>query len=402
MRSIKEKEGITLIVLAVTIVVILILASVTIGAIFSDNGIINKAKEAANAMNNAVVNDQGELNNLLEELNELMNGMEENPIQLSKPEVNLNGYTSGTWINKDITIQLSGNTEGVQYQYSDNNGVSWQNCEETIIINQDQDKTYIFRATDGNENYSEVTEAYKIKRDTVSPTFKIDSVSNVNNIEINVTEITDNASGINETTEISYYYKLKSEDDSVYKLAYNGPQSSYIIQNLQPSTNYSIKIMLKDNAGNNGIVIEEINTTACFTAGTQVLTETGMKNIEDIQVGEKVYTINLDNNQRELKEVLNKFSGYTTEIYEITIGNEVVKATPRHQFYIVDKGWVRAYDLEEGDRLVAKDNNELIIRKIVNKKDVEPIPVYNMEIEGNHNYLITEYELLVHNAPSAT
>ena len=74
MRSIKEKRGITLIALAVTIIVILILAGVTIGAIFSDDRIINKAKEAANAMNNAVVNDQAELNDLLEELNERMNG----------------------------------------------------------------------------------------------------------------------------------------------------------------------------------------------------------------------------------------------------------------------------------------------------------------------------------------
>ncbi len=74
MKRIKEKRGITLIALAVTIIVILILAGVTIDAVFSDNGIINKAKEAANAMNNAVVNDQAELNDLLEELNEIMNG----------------------------------------------------------------------------------------------------------------------------------------------------------------------------------------------------------------------------------------------------------------------------------------------------------------------------------------
>ena len=40
---------------------------------FSDDGIINKAKEAANSMNNAVANDQAELNDLLEELNEIMN-----------------------------------------------------------------------------------------------------------------------------------------------------------------------------------------------------------------------------------------------------------------------------------------------------------------------------------------
>ena len=73
MKIVKEKRGITLIALAVTIIVILILAGVTIDAVFSKNGIINKSKEAANAMNNAVANDQAELNDLLEELNEIMN-----------------------------------------------------------------------------------------------------------------------------------------------------------------------------------------------------------------------------------------------------------------------------------------------------------------------------------------
>ena len=88
MKNIKEKRGITLIALAVTIVVILILAGVTIDAVFSENGIINKAKEAANAMNNAVANDQAELNNLLEELNEIMNSeWEGNTDTNTEPEI---------------------------------------------------------------------------------------------------------------------------------------------------------------------------------------------------------------------------------------------------------------------------------------------------------------------------
>ena len=40
-----------------------------------EDGIINKAKEAANAMNNAVANDQASLNELFNELNDVMNGI---------------------------------------------------------------------------------------------------------------------------------------------------------------------------------------------------------------------------------------------------------------------------------------------------------------------------------------
>ena len=69
-----------------TIIVILILAAVTIDAVFSEKGIINKAKEAANSMNNAVANDQAELNDLLEELNEIMNSEWNSNIEI--PEEN--------------------------------------------------------------------------------------------------------------------------------------------------------------------------------------------------------------------------------------------------------------------------------------------------------------------------
>ena len=73
MKSIKENSGITLITLAVTIVVILILAGVTLDVTLEENGILNKSKEAANRMNNLVKEDEAELNELLDELNETMN-----------------------------------------------------------------------------------------------------------------------------------------------------------------------------------------------------------------------------------------------------------------------------------------------------------------------------------------
>ena len=72
MKSIKEKGGITLIALAVTIVVILILSAVTITFVLGEDGIINKAKEAANAMNNAVANEQKDLENLNNEIDDII------------------------------------------------------------------------------------------------------------------------------------------------------------------------------------------------------------------------------------------------------------------------------------------------------------------------------------------
>ena len=106
MKSIKKQRGITLIALAVTIVVILILAGVTIDAVFSENGIINKAKEAANAMNNAVANDQAELNDLLEELNEIMNSEWDSNIEIPDPEPELPTNIEDVTEIQEETVQV--------------------------------------------------------------------------------------------------------------------------------------------------------------------------------------------------------------------------------------------------------------------------------------------------------
>ena len=60
----RTQKGITLIALVVTIVVLLILAGVSLNAIFGENGIINRAKDAQNKMNQATQNDLIGLNEL--------------------------------------------------------------------------------------------------------------------------------------------------------------------------------------------------------------------------------------------------------------------------------------------------------------------------------------------------
>ena len=137
--------------------------------------------------------------------------------------------------------------------------------------------------------------------------------------------------------------------------------------------------------------------SSCFVAGTKVLTENGYKSIEKIKPGEFVYAMNEENNSYELKEVLHKFESFASEIYEIKVADHLIRTTARHEFYIIDKGWVRAKDLKVGDKISSKDESDTTITKIEIKPQKEKTSVYNMEVEGHHNYLITEDNLLVHN-----
>ena len=73
-RDYSNQTGITLIALVVTIVVLLILAGVSINALFGDSGIINKAKDAQNKMDQAAENDQKGINELSNWLDSKING----------------------------------------------------------------------------------------------------------------------------------------------------------------------------------------------------------------------------------------------------------------------------------------------------------------------------------------
>ena len=236
------------------------------------------------------------------------------------------------------------------------------------------------------------------KKDTTPPVLEISFVqTDFGSARVSVDSVRDDVA-MPENPVYSYYFKLESEKE--YTWYYTGPETVYNASLSSSSyEKWEVKIEVADAAGNIGRATETCYITQCFVAGTQVLTENGLKNIEDIQIGEKVYAINIDNNTRELKEVTDIIHSITYTTYELTINDEVVVCSPKHQFYVVDKGWIRAYELEKGDMLVAKDGNMEITDVKCIEHD-EAIPTYNLTVDDFHTFLVTKYELLVHNVAS--
>lgn len=106
------------------IIVLLILASVTISTIFSDNGIIKKAQEAANKTKEAVEREQAELNQLY---NDLENSLNSVPAPEPEPEepVNDGNYSETKGVN---TPKLTAEMEPIKY---DAENSRWVRVERT-------------------------------------------------------------------------------------------------------------------------------------------------------------------------------------------------------------------------------------------------------------------------------
>ena len=135
----------------------------------------------------------------------------------------------------------------------------------------------------------------------------------------------------------------------------------------------------------------------CFVEGTLVKTKSGYKKIEDICIGEKVYTINLETHKFEYQKVVRKIENKVKVIRNIVFQNNVkVQTTLNHEFYVKGKGFIEARDLEIGDAIL---NDSITGEKILEIEDKRYFErkVLDLKVEKNHNYFVSNIGLLVHN-----
>ncbi|MBS5682715.1 MAG: type II secretion system protein, partial [Clostridium sp.] len=106
----KEMKGITLIALVITIVVLMILAGVSINTVLGDDGIIQKAKEAAEATKRASAEE--EMNRLVLEYQLAKN---DETLESFLQEKVTEGRIDGVTDNGDGTITITKKVDGKDY-----------------------------------------------------------------------------------------------------------------------------------------------------------------------------------------------------------------------------------------------------------------------------------------------
>ena len=254
-----RNKGVTLISLVVTIIVLLILAGITIGTIFDDNGIIEKAQEAANATEEAAKNDQAAINGLLNEMDSIING-------IGGGNVPVIGSISGkiTWSTGSVTLTLTTDVEGVTIQYRKNSESNWTNYTSAVPSLLHGDKVYA-RGVKGGETVINEKE-FKIQ-DTIAPTVTIANASSTTNSISATATATDNEAGMGSSPQYTFYIKKTAEADSTYTQIGSSTSTSVTKGELEQNTSYTIKVEVADVAGNKGQATKEIITGKIADAG---------------------------------------------------------------------------------------------------------------------------------------
>ena len=118
--------------------------------------------------------------------------------------------------------------------------------------------------------------------------------------------------------------------------------------------------------------------------------------MEKIEIGDEVLSWNEETKVLSYSKVTSTSARPTHDIFvlQYSDGTEI-ETTWNHPFYIQDKGWVEVKDLEVGDLSLTSGDTVLEITGIRMKP--APQTVYNIHLDKDHTYFVTDSDVLVHN-----
>jgi RHS repeat-associated protein len=126
---------------------------------------------------------------------------------------------------------------------------------------------------------------------------------------------------------------------------------------------------------------------SCFVAGTPLLTPTGSQLIESFVPGDLVWSRDQHDPEGAIspKAVEAVFVRFT-KVLGVCAGGRSVGTTAEHPFWVQGKGWVPAWKLSAGDRLVGHDGQTVGVERIVDTDQWST--VYNLRIADLHTYFV--------------
>ncbi len=132
----------------------------------------------------------------------------------------------------------------------------------------------------------------------------------------------------------------------------------------------------------------------CFAAGTPVHTERGLRAIEDVEVGDFVWSRDAPSGALSLQRIAQKIVHEDREVRAIVLEHEELHATPEHPFFTA-RGWTLAGALQPGDLVELFPDQWTQV--LANDALPEHVTTYNFEVENTHTYFVGQHGAWVHN-----
>lgn len=141
-------------------------------------------------------------------------------------------------------------------------------------------------------------------------------------------------------------------------------------------------------------VSKSIPPGLCFASGTKILTINGLINIENIKIGDSVWSFSDKSKVLGINRVSSISKKITNQFVRIYLDSICLLATPDHPFWLENK-WVEAKNLQKGESLKSFNGRHVIIDSLSIQDTLAT--VYNFEVENYHTYFVSSFQILVHN-----
>jgi hypothetical protein len=131
---------------------------------------------------------------------------------------------------------------------------------------------------------------------------------------------------------------------------------------------------------------------SCFAKGTRVWTKTGPRPIETLEMGDQVLSQNVETGELMYKPVIGRTVRPPSQILELKSGDERVRTTRGHPFWVSGVGWRMAKELGDGAVLHG-------VTGLARVESIEPSgeeEAYNLVVADFNTYFVGEMGLLVH------
>jgi len=133
-------------------------------------------------------------------------------------------------------------------------------------------------------------------------------------------------------------------------------------------------------------------SASCLVAGTTVYTDVGPRPVEEIRLGDRVLSQNVETGELSFRVVLEPTVRPAAPTVVLKFGDRQVRATGGHPFWAVGRGWMKAREFEPGMRMAS-------VGGTVEVTGIEPagdLPAFNLVVDEFHTYFVGDVLILSH------
>ncbi|MGD9697441.1 hypothetical protein [Acinetobacter sp.] len=192
----------------------------------------------------------------------------------------------------------------------------------------------------------------------------------------------------------AYETQIDNLFDLIKRMAFDSPD---IKESIAGYRKKPFELWFKNGSVIRGLVANASIRGKCLVKGTQVWMSSGSyKSIEDIEVGDRVFSMNTKTGEPVLGDVTSVYDNGLKEVFELrTTSARRLLATANHPVFAMGRGWVNienlhtlSVDHRAADFIAVMDAlGNLNWSRVANIKSFGYLPTYDIEVEKHHNFL---------------